>query len=162
MKALSNTVFRLSVAESLLDITQVRELFAEYAKSIGFSLCFQDFDRELAGLPGDYRPPNGWLLLARYGAESAGCIALHGLEPGICEMKRLYVRPQFRGRALGRELAEAAIVDAKSIGYKKMRLDTVEPKMKNAVALYRALGFHEIAPYRLNPVEGAMYMELEL
>ena len=162
MKALSKTVFRISEAESLLDLTQVRELFAEYAKSIKFSLCFQDFDGELAGLPGDYGPPNGRLLLARYGAEPAGCIALHGLEPGTCEMKRLYVRPQFRGRALGRELAEAAIADARRIGHKKMRLDTVEPKMKNAVALYRALGFHEIAPYRLNPIEGAMYMELEL
>jgi putative acetyltransferase len=97
MKALSNTGILISQAESPLDITQVRELFAEYSESIGFSLCFQDFDRELAGLPGGYGPPEGRLFLARYGAESAGCIALHGLEPGICEMKRLYVRPQFRG-----------------------------------------------------------------
>ncbi|HEV7218366.1 MAG: GNAT family N-acetyltransferase [Terriglobales bacterium] len=165
-----NTGILISAAESSLEIAQIRELFTEYAESLGFSLCFQDFDRELAGLPGDYAPPHGRLLIARRGAESAGCIALHpfghpfeqdGLEP-ICEMKRLYVRPQFRGSGLGRLLAERVIADAKSMGYRKMRLDTVEPKMKKAVALYRALGFREIGSYRPNPIEGAMYMELEL
>ncbi len=152
----------ISAAESPLEIAEIRELFTEYAESLGFSLCFQGFDQELAGLPGDYSPPRGRLLIARCRTEPAGCIALHSLEADICEMKRLYVRPRFRGSGLGRLLAQAVIADAKSIGYLKMRLDTVEPKMKNAVTLYRALGFREIGPYRPNPIEGAMYMELEL
>jgi putative acetyltransferase len=152
----------ISQAESSAEIAIVRELFVEYAESLGFSLCFQNFESELAGLPGDYSPPNGRLLLARCGTESAGCVALHSLEPGICEIKRLYVRPQFRGTGVGKTLTNAVISEATSIGYKKVRLDTVEPKMKNAVGLYRALGFREIAPYRPNPIEGAMYMELEL
>ncbi len=134
----------------------------EYAESLGFSLCFQGFDKELAGLPGDYAPPDGRLLLAEYGGELAGCVALHRLEPEICEMKRLYLRPQFRGKGVGRTLAETAIAEARSIGYRLMRLDTVEPIMKDAVAMYHRLGFKEIAPYRANPIEGAMYMELEL
>jgi len=152
----------ISQAVSPSEIAIVRELFVEYAESLGFSLCFQNFDRELAGLPGDYTPPQGRLLLARSGVASAGCVALHSLEPGICEIKRLYVRPQFRATGLGKMLTNSVISEAKSIGYKKVRLDTVEPKMKNAVGLYRALGFREIAPYRPNPIEGAMYMELEL
>jgi putative acetyltransferase len=167
MGVLSNTEILVTPAESSHEMAQIRELFTEYAESLGFSLCFQDFDREVAGLPGDYGPPDGRLLLARYGSEAAGCIALHSLdreslEPDVCEMKRLYVRPQFRGRSVGRLLAERVIAEAKSIGYTKMRLDTVEPKMKNAVALYRALGFREIGAYRPNPIEGAMYMELGL
>ena len=152
----------ISQAVSPSEIAIVRELFVEYAESLGFSLCFQNFDRELAGLPGDYTPPQGRLLLARSGVASAGSVALHSLEPGICEIKRLYVRPQFRATGLGKMLTNSVISEAKSIGYKKVRLDTVEPKMKNAVGLYRALGFREIAPYRPNPIEGAMYMELEL
>jgi putative acetyltransferase len=152
----------ISQAESSAEVAIVRELFVEYAESLGFSLCFQNFDRELAGLPGDYTPPQGRLLLARSGVASAGCVALHSLEPGICEIKRLYVRPQFRATGLGKTLTSTVISEAKSIGYKKVRLDTVEPKMKNAVGLYRALGFREIAAYRPNPIEGAMYMELEL
>jgi putative acetyltransferase len=148
--------------ESSQQIAQVRELFLEYAKSLNFDLCFQSFDKELAGLPGDYAPPDGRLLLAEYEGQLAGCVALHKLEPEICEMKRLYLRPQFRGKGLGRELAEKIIHAARSIGHKRMRLDTVEPVMKDAVAMYRRLGFKEIAPYRLNPIEGALYMELEL
>lgn len=143
-------------------IEQARELFLEYAQSLGFSLCFQGFDQELAGLPGDYAPPEGRLLLARYRDQLAGCVALHPLEPGICEMKRLYLRPQFRGRGLGRVLAETVIAEARGIGCRKMRLDTVEPVMPNAVAMYRRLGFKEIEPYRVNPIAGALYMELEL
>lgn len=144
------------------EVEQGRQLFLEYAQSLGFNLCFQSFDKELAGLPGDYAPPNGRLLLAEYEGELAGCVALHRLEPEICEMKRLYLRPQFRGKGLGRALAEAVIAEARSIGYKRMRLDTVEPVMKSAVALYRLLGFREIAPYCRNPIAGALYMELEL
>jgi putative acetyltransferase len=152
----------LKQVESPAQIAQARELFLEYAESLGFSLCFQSFDQELAGLPGDYAPPDGRLLVAEYRGQLAGCVALHKLQSEICEMKRLYLRPQFRGRGLGRVLAEAVIAAARTVGYRKMRLDTVEPVMPNAVAMYRRLGFVEIEPYRANPIAGALYMELEL
>jgi len=157
-----NPRLTLRQAESPAQIAQARELFLEYADSLGFSLCFQSFDRELAGLPGDYAPPDGRLLIAEYRGQLAGCVALHKLEPEICEMKRLYLRPQLRGRGVGRALAEAVIAEARAIGYRKMRLDTVEPAMPNAVAMYRRLGFVEIDPYRANPIAGALYMELGL
>jgi putative acetyltransferase len=149
-------------AESPEQIAQARELFLEYANSLGFSLCFQSFDQELASLPGDYAPPDGRLLLATSKGDPAGCVALHKLAPEICEMKRLYVRPQFRGKGLGRHLAKRIIAEARHIGYKCLRLDTVEPVMKTAVAMYRQLGFREIPPYRQNPIAGALYMELQL
>ena len=148
--------------ESPAQIEQARELFLEYAQSLGFSLCFQGFDHELAGLPGDYAPPEGRLLIAEYRGQLAGCVALHQLGPGICEMKRLYLRPQFRGKGLGRVLAETAIAEARVMECRKMRLDTVEPVMPNAVAMYRRLGFTEIGPYCSNPIAGALYMELDL
>jgi ribosomal protein S18 acetylase RimI-like enzyme len=154
--------FDLRHAESATQLAQVRELFLEYANSLGFSLCFQSFDQELASLPGDYAPPDGSLLLATSNGKPAGCVALHKLSPETCEMKRLYVRPQFRGKALGRQLAESVIAEARQIGYKYLRLDTVEPVMKTAVAMYRQLGFCEIPPYRPNPIAGALYMELQL
>ena len=125
-------------------------------------MCFQNFDKELAELPGDYAPPDGRMLLATYEGQLAGCVALHKLDGAICEMKRLYLRPKFRGKGLGRVLAETVIHQARHIGYKRMRLDTVEPMMKDAVAMYRRLGFKEIAPYRPNPISGTLYMELEL
>jgi len=143
-------------------VAQARELFLEYAASLGFSLCFQNFDQELATLPGDYAPPEGRLLLAEYEGQLAGCVALHKLESDICEMKRLYLRPQFRGKGLGRALAEHLIAEAREMGYQRMRLDTVEPVMRDAVAMYRRLGFQEIPPYRENPIAGALYMELAL
>ena len=115
---------RITQASSPAQIAQVRELFLEYAKSLGFSLCFQSFDQELAGLPGDYSPPDGRLLIAEYEGEVAGCVALHKLEPGICEMKRLYLRPAFRGKGLGRRLAETILNEARSIGYQSLRLDS--------------------------------------
>jgi putative acetyltransferase len=149
-------------AESPPQIAMARELFLEYGKSLGFNLCFQSFDQELAGLPGDYAPPEGVLLLAEYDGTLAGCVALHKLEAHVCEMKRLYLRPQFRGKGAGHVLAETVIWEARAIGYRRMRLDTVEPVMQDAVALYRHLGFTEIAAYRPNPIPGAMYMELEL
>jgi putative acetyltransferase len=149
-------------AESAKHIAAIRELFLEYANSLGFSLCFQSFDQELAALPGDYAPPDGRLLLATSSGQPAGCVALHKLAPEICEMKRLYVRPQFRGKGLGRELAEKIIAEARDVGYKRLRLDTVEPVMKTAVAVYRQLGFCEIPPYCPNPIAGALYMELQL
>jgi putative acetyltransferase len=154
--------FAFQRAESPEQIAQARELFLEYANSLGFSLCFQSFDQELATLPGDYAPPDGRLLLATSNNDPAGCVALHKLESDICEMKRLYVRPQFRGKGLGRELAEKIIAEARQLRYKKLRLDTVEPVMKTAVAMYRQLGFHEIPSYRQNPMAGALYMELQL
>jgi ribosomal protein S18 acetylase RimI-like enzyme len=143
-------------------LAEVRALFLEYASSLGFSLCFQSFEQELAGLPGDYAPPQGRLLLAQCGDQFAGCVALHPLEPGVCEMKRFYVRPQFRGRGVGKALLNAALAEARAIGYRSMRLDTVEPVMQDAVRMYRARGFREIAPYRANPIAGALYMELSL
>jgi putative acetyltransferase len=149
-------------AESSADIASLRDLFLEYANSLGFSLCFQSFDPELASLPGVYASPNGRLLLAEIHGEVAGCVALHQLDEEICEIKRLYVRPQFRGKRLGRSLAEHVISEARAIGYKRVRLDTVEPTMKAAVGLYFTLGFREIAPHSENPIEGAMYLELEL
>ena len=149
-------------AESSAQIAQARELFLEYAQSLGFSLCFQNFDQELASLPGHYAPPQGRLLLAEYEGQVAGCVALHKLDEGVCEMKRLYLRPQFRGKRLGRVLAESIIAQARQIGYQRMRLDTVEPVMRDAVAMYRKIGFREISPYCSNPIAGAIYMELDL
>lgn len=155
-------VLKFAQAESPARVSQARELFLEYAESLGFSLCFQNFDKELAGLPGDYAPPRGRLLLAEYEGELAGCVALHPLGAEICEMKRLYLRTNFRGQGLGRRLAERIIAEARQIGYQRICLDTVEPVMKDAVAMYRKLGFKEIAPYCSNPIAGALYMELEL
>lgn len=154
--------FQFEQAERPKQIAQIRELFLEYAQSLGFSLCFQNFDEELTGLPGDYAPPNGRLLLATCDGELAGCVALHQTAPDICEMKRLYVRPHFRGQGMGQTLTEEIIAEARQIGYKRLRLDTVGPVMTNAVALYRKLGFREIPPYRENPIPGALYMELTL
>ena len=149
-------------AQSPAQIEQARELFLEYAQSLGFSLCFQNFDKELAGLPGDYVPPDGRLLLAECDGKLAGCVALRRFEATICEMKRLYVRPDFRGHNLGRKLAERIIAEACEIGYTHMRLDTVAGSMDRAIAMYRQMGFREIAPYRENPMPGVLYMELPL
>lgn len=165
MKVLDSSalgIFDFQQAESLEQIAAVRELFLEYAQSLNFSLCFQSFEQELAGLPGDYAPPHGRLVLATSRHRPAGCVALHKTAPEICEMKRLYVRPEFRGTGLGRQLAEHIIAEARNIGYHRIRLDTVEPVMQTAVALYRRLGFQEIPPYRPNPIAGALYMELPL
>jgi GNAT superfamily N-acetyltransferase len=154
--------FAIQQAATPAQVAQARELFLEYAQSLGFSLCFQNFDQELAGLPGDYAPPGGRLLLAEFQGELAGCIALHKLEDEICEMKRLYLRPKFRGMGVGGVLVQAIFAEARQMGYLRMRLDTVEPVMKDAVAMYRKLGFREIAPYRANPMAGTLYLELTL
>lgn len=148
-------------ATSPEQIKIVHELFLEYAKSLNFDLCFQGFDKELAGLPGDYTPPDGRLFLAYYNNRVAGCVALRKVAESVCEMKRLWVRPEFRKKKIGRKLAEAVIKEAQAIGYKLMKLDTVDT-MKEAIAMYRSMGFSETTAYRYNPVEGARYMELKL
>ncbi|HEU0124325.1 MAG TPA: GNAT family N-acetyltransferase [Bryobacteraceae bacterium] len=136
----------------------VRTLFREYQAQLGIDLCFQSFDEELAGLPGRYAPPQGTILLA---GEGSGVVALRALDPFTAEMKRLYVRPENQGQGLGRALALAAIDTARQRGYSRLRLDTL-PAMGPAIGLYRSLGFLEIAPYTVNPVPGALFLELAL
>ncbi len=149
-------------AETSEQIDQARSIFREYEAWLGLDLCFQNFEKELADLPGAYAPPTGRLLLAFENAQLAGCVALRTLGDGVCEMKRLFLRPQFHGQGRGRELAERIIGEARGAGYKRMRLDTLPQQMGRAIALYRSLGFKEIEPYYQNPVAGAMFMELML
>ena len=149
-------------AETADQIEQARALFREYESWLGLSLCFQNFEKELAELPGAYAEPDGRLLLARDNDELAGCVALRKLNERTCEMKRLFVREKFRGKGIGRLLIETIIRTAKEIGYERMLLDTLPPRMNDAIALYRSLGFREIASYYDNPVPGALFMELEL
>lgn len=144
------------------EIARARELFAEYSGGLGISLCFQDFEKELAELPGAYSPPSGRLFLAFDEEQLAGCVALRKLDEDTCEMKRLYVRPEFRGKRMGRALALKIIEEAGALGYERMRLDTLPDRMSAAIGMYRALGFCEIEPYYENPVEGALFMELRL
>ena len=139
----------------------VRELFVEYAGSTGLDFCFQNFDQELTELPGRYAPPSGRLLVATTGQQAAGCVALRLLEGNICEMKRLYVRPAYRGQRVGYQLAVAVIEAARGIGYGRMRLDTLA-SMNTAIGLYESLGFQRIAPYYANPIADAVYLELKL
>ncbi|MBI4166296.1 MAG: GNAT family N-acetyltransferase [Acidobacteria bacterium] len=148
-------------AESPEEIARVRELFREYGAIPDFCECFTGFQEETQGLPGMYAPPEGRLLLAYMNGEAAGCIGLRKMEPGYCEIRRLYVRSRFRGRRLGRTLAEEIIIQARQAGYHTARLGTL-PVMKEAIALYQSLGFSQAAPYKANALDGALYMELRL
>lgn len=148
-------------ATTLDDAEIARGLFIEYAASLGVDLCFQDFERELKELPGEYSEPEGCILLAFLDSALVGCVALRRLTSDVCEMKRMYVRPAFRGKGFGRMLAQEIIAEARRRGYKKMKLDSL-PAMTEAQALYRSIGFKEIGGYRLNPIQGAMFLELQL
>ena len=175
-QATPNRKHRIAIvpADNPVRIEAVRQLFREYAASLSFNLCFQSFEEELARLPGEYAPVTGMLLLGLVDDQVAGCVAFHRLdgemaaghaESGdakVCEMKRLYVRPQFRGCGIGRELVDSILNCAAAVGYLWIRLDTIPQEMGKAVEIYRKLGFREITPYRVNPVPGAKYMELDL
>jgi ribosomal protein S18 acetylase RimI-like enzyme len=158
---------KLIQVQSAEEVSRARDLFEEYAAWLGLNLCFQNFDKELAELPGEYIPPRGRLFLATEEDQIAGCVALRKIDDGehgdgVCEMKRLYVRPAFRGLGLGRTLTETVIESAREIGYARIRLDTLPGKMDRAIAMYRSLGFKNIEPYYHNPVADAAFMELEL
>jgi ribosomal protein S18 acetylase RimI-like enzyme len=153
--------FSLGEALDTESIAACRALFREYEKSLGISLCFQGFEQELATLPGAYARPRGRLFLARVAGMPAGCGALRPLSNDEAEMKRLYVRPDFRGMGLGRMLAECIVDDARSMGYRKVKLDTL-PAMAEAQALYESLGFAPCAKYNDNPVEGVRFLALDL
>lgn len=155
-------VKRIFQATTDKHIDAARTLFKEYESGLGISLCFQNFNEELKNLPGDYALPEGRLLLANIDDQLAGCIALRKLNDGVCEMKRLFVRPEFRAHGLGRDLVQSIIDEARKLGYTHMRLDTLPGRMDKAIALYQSIGFVEIGPYRENPVEGAKFMELKL
>ncbi|HJQ37279.1 MAG TPA: GNAT family N-acetyltransferase [Thermoanaerobaculia bacterium] len=143
--------------ERAVDLNDVRTLFLDYANSLGVDLSFQNFDAELASLPGDYDP----ILIARWNGALAGCVAMHPYGDGVCEMKRLFVRPGFRKHHIGRALALRLIDEARARGYRAMRLDTL-PMMQSAMRLYESLGFVDIEPYRYNPIEGTRFLELAL
>jgi GNAT superfamily N-acetyltransferase len=150
-------------AETPEHISAARELIVEYATWLEFNLCFQGFEEEMRSFPGKYAPPAGRLLLASWDGRPAGVIALRALEePGLCEMKRLYVRSEFRGHGIGRILAERIIGEAAKLGYTRMRLDTIPGKMDRAIEMYRELGFAEIVPYYNTPVGHTLFMELAL
>jgi len=150
-------------ASSSSDYDEIHKLFNEYADWLDYELCYENVRKELAALPGDYGPPDGRLLIAYVDGEAAGCGALRKWgDEETCEMKRLYVRPRFRGLGIGKKLAEAIIAAAREIGYRRMRLDTIPDRMTPAIALYRSLGFTEIDKYRASPTDDALYMELIL
>ena len=148
-------------AELPLDLPVARKLFRDYADGLGIDLCFQDFEAELASLPGKYAPPQGRLMLAWSGGEAVGCVALRPVDGGICEMKRLYVKPEFRAHQLGRRLAQGICREAREAGYRRICLDTL-PSMSSALHIYSTLGFLPIEPYVFNPIDGAIFLGLTL
>jgi len=162
------TPVEITVPRTPADYEAIKALFREYAEQLGFSLAYQDFEKELADFPGKYAAPDGALLLATVDGAAAGTVALRKLDEGICEMKRLYVRPAFRGRrtadgrSIGRALAEDIVAIGRERGYQRLRLDTISGKMRQALSLYRSMGFVEIPPYYASPVPDTAYMELVL
>jgi len=158
----------ISAPRTPADHEAIKALFREYAESLGFSLAYQDFDQELADFPGKYAAPDGALLLATVDGAAAGTVALRKLDKDICEMKRLYVKPAFRGRrtadgrSIGRALAEDIVAIGRERGYQRLRLDTIGGKMRQALSLYRSMGFVEIPPYYASPIPDTAYMELVL
>ena len=162
------TLVEISAPRTPTDHEAIKALMREYAGSLGFSLAYQDFEKELADFPGKYAPPEGALLLATAGGEAAGTVALRKLDATTCEMKRLYVKPAFRGRrtadgrSIGRALAEDIVAIGRERGYRRLRLDTIGGKMRQALSLYRSMGFVEIPPYYASPIPDTAYMELVL
>jgi carbonic anhydrase len=152
----------LAQAKTPDDVATARRLIRAYADWLAVDLSYQNFEHELASLPGAYAPPRGRLLLAKVAGEAAGCVALRPLGPDICEMKRLWVEPGWGGHGLGRVLAEAIIAAARDVGYARMRLDTLPSRMPAAQHLYRSLGFTEIPPYYNSPMDGVVMLELQL
>jgi putative acetyltransferase len=152
---------RIRHVEGTSDLSAVRILFREYANSLAFDLSFQDFEKELESRPGRYALPEGYLLIAENQDGIVGCVAARKIDDGVCEMKRLFVRPEFRGTGIGRRLAMEIIRIAIRLGYSRMRLDTT-PSMNEATSLYRSLGFYDTEPYCYNPVPGAVFLEVDL
>jgi putative acetyltransferase len=157
----SGDLFEIESVETEKAFDELKSLFREYQTALNLDLCFQNFETELQGLSQMYGPPQGKAFIARQGGKAVGCVAVRGLEPGISEMKRLYVRPIARKTGLGRTLADLAVTTARDLGYAKMRLDTLA-SMAEAVRLYQAMGFREIDPYCPNPLESPIFMELDL
>jgi putative acetyltransferase len=151
--------YKISVTEK--DFADAKELFLEYKETLNFDLCFQKFSEEISDLPAQYSEPKGCIILCYENDKPIGCVGLRKFAEGVCEMKRLYLRKEARGKGIGRILAEKIIDKAKGLGYKKMQLDTLE-KMKEAIPLYKSMGFKEISPYRYNPLDGVVYMELKI
>jgi putative acetyltransferase len=157
-----NNAIRMTHVQDGPKLEDIRALFLEYAQALNFNLCFQNFENELRELPGAYGMPLGRLILCEVDREAAACVALKPLEQGACEMKRLFVRPAFRGKQLGEALVQRVTDEARTIGYSRIRLDTIKGTMDHAIALYLRLGFREIAPYYENPIPNACYLELKL
>ncbi|MBD3370891.1 GNAT family N-acetyltransferase [Candidatus Fermentibacteria bacterium] len=152
---------RIFAADTSERLEDARLLFLEYESYLGLDLSFQDFDREVRNLPGEYGPPGGAILIAYPKGRAAGCVALKSLGEGICEMKRLYVRPEYRGMGLGRALSESIIRRARRMGYSRMRLDTLS-SLREAMGLYESMGFQRVEPYYDNPLPDVVYWELDL
>lgn len=151
--------YKISKTEQ--DYNDAKDLFLKYANSLNFELCFQNFEKEISDLPAQYSEPTGCIIICYEDDNPIGCVGLRKFSEGICEMKRLYLRNNARGKGIGRVLAEKIVEKAKELGYRKMQLDTIET-MKEAISLYKSMRFKEISPYRFNPVKGVIYMELEL
>jgi putative acetyltransferase len=154
-------MIKYKFSKSDKDFADAKDLFVEYANSLNFELCFQNFEEEISNLPAQYSEPTGCIILCYENDKSIGCVGLRKFAEDVCEMKRLYLRKEARGKGIGRVLANIIIEKARELGYKKMQLDTIET-MKEAIALYKSMGFKEIKPYRYNPLDSVLYMELDL